>query len=93
MDSEIAGNQNYDDHYANNCKDVHSALLPLHDGDARCARAMYQPLFIGGSVRRRPRCGNVLLSPTPISPIATPTEEQEEHENNKNEVHIFLQNI
>jgi hypothetical protein len=33
-----------------------------------------------------------LLSPTPISPIAAPSEEQKEHEDNKNEVHIFLQN-
>lgn len=32
-----------------------------------------------------------LLSPTPISPIAAPSEEQKEHEDNKNEVHIFLQ--
>ena len=34
-----------------------------------------------------------LLSPPPISPIAAPSEEQKEHEDNKNEVHIFLQNI
>jgi hypothetical protein len=33
-----------------------------------------------------------LLSPTPISPIAAPSEEQKEYEDNKNEVHIFLQN-
>jgi hypothetical protein len=33
-----------------------------------------------------------LLSPTPISPIAAPSEEQKENEDNKNEVHIFLQN-
>jgi hypothetical protein len=32
MDPEIARNQNYDDNYANDGKDVHSALLPLHDG-------------------------------------------------------------
>jgi hypothetical protein len=31
MDPEIARNQNYDDHYANDSEDVHSALLPLHD--------------------------------------------------------------
>jgi hypothetical protein len=31
-----------------------------------------------------------LLSPPPISPIAAPSEEQNEHEDNKNEVHIFL---
>ena len=34
-----------------------------------------------------------VLSPPPISPIAAPSEEQKEHEDNKNEVHIFLQNI
>src|SRR5271166_2696599 len=32
-----------------------------------------------------------LLSPPPISPIAAPSEEQKDHENNKNDVHIFLQ--
>jgi hypothetical protein len=31
MDPEIARNQDYDDHYANDSKDVHSELLPLHD--------------------------------------------------------------
>ncbi len=31
------------------------------------------------------------LSPPPISPIATPSEEQKEHEDNKNQVHNFLQ--
>jgi hypothetical protein len=34
-----------------------------------------------------------LLSPPPISPIAAPSEEQKDHEDNENEVHIFLQNI
>jgi hypothetical protein len=34
-----------------------------------------------------------LLSPSPISPITSASEEQKEHENNKNEIHIFLQNI
>ena len=33
----------------------------------------------------------LLLSPPPISPITTPSEEQKEHEDNQNEVHIFLQ--
>jgi len=41
MDSEIAGNQNYDDHYANDSEDVHSALLPFHDDSARRARSPY----------------------------------------------------
>src|ERR1700745_4295985 len=31
MDPEIARNQDYDDHYANDSEDVHSALLPFHD--------------------------------------------------------------
>jgi hypothetical protein len=34
-----------------------------------------------------------LLSPPPISPIAAPSEEQKEHEDNENEIHIFLQNV
>jgi hypothetical protein len=33
------------------------------------------------------------LSPPPISPIAAPSEEQKEHENNETEIHIFLQNV
>ena len=31
MDAEIARNQNYDDHDADDGKDVHSALLPYYD--------------------------------------------------------------
>jgi hypothetical protein len=38
MDPEIARNQNYDDHYANDSEDVHSALLPFHDDSVRRAR-------------------------------------------------------
>ena len=40
MDPEIARNQNYDDHYANDSEDVHSALLPFHDDSARRARTL-----------------------------------------------------
>jgi hypothetical protein len=39
MDPEVARNQNDDDHDANEGKDIHSALLPLHDDGAQCARA------------------------------------------------------
>jgi hypothetical protein len=39
MDPEIARNQNYDDHHANDSEDVHSALLLLLDDGARRARA------------------------------------------------------
>ena len=41
MDPEIARNQNYDDHYANDSEDVHSALLPFHDDSAPRARSSY----------------------------------------------------
>ena len=41
MDPEIARNQNYDDHYANDSEDVHSALLPFYDDSAGCARTPY----------------------------------------------------
>jgi hypothetical protein len=34
-----------------------------------------------------------LLSPPPISPIPASSEEQKEHEDDENEIHIFLQNI
>ena len=34
-----------------------------------------------------------LLTPPPVSPIAAPSEEQKQHEDKKNEVHVFLQNI
>jgi hypothetical protein len=33
------------------------------------------------------------LSPPPISPIAAASEDQKQHQDNKNEIHIFLQNI
>jgi hypothetical protein len=33
------------------------------------------------------------LSPPPISPIAAASEEQNEHEDNENEIHIILQNV
>jgi hypothetical protein len=44
MDPEITRNQNYDDHYANDGKYVHSAILRLHDdGAAALARPLYLP--------------------------------------------------
>ena len=46
MDPEIARNQNYDDHYANDSEDVHSALLPFHDDSARRARSSYVSVAI-----------------------------------------------
>ena len=46
MDPEIARNQNYDDHYANDSEDVHSALLPFHDDSARRARSAYVSVAI-----------------------------------------------
>ena len=58
MHPEIARNHNYDDHYANDSKDVHSALL--HDDGARRARShvsatlnLRRQSVAGGSVRRR----------------------------------------
>jgi len=101
MDPEIARNQNYDDHYANDSEDVHSALLPFHDDSARRARTPYVSAAIKLIASFRHRwLGSTeaskhksLLSPPPISPIAAPSEEQKEHEDNKNEIHIFLQNI
>ena len=59
------------------------------------ARLMYPP----ASVRHRwlgatEACKyKPLSSPPPISPIAAPSEEQKEHEDNENEIHIFLQNV
>ena len=101
MDPEIARNQNYDDHYANDSEDVHSALLPFHDDSARRARttsvsaaikliASFCHRWLGSTEARKHKS---LLSPPPISPIAAPSEEQKEHEDNKNEIHLFLQNI
>src|ERR1700730_5612869 len=60
MDPEIARNQNYDDHYANDSEDVHSVLLPFHDDTARRARSTSKY--------------KSFLSPPPISPIAAPSE-------------------
>ena len=101
MDPEIARNQNYDDHYANDSEDVHSALLPFHDDSARRARSSYVSVAIKLLASFRHRWLGAteaskykpFLSPPPISPIAAPSEEQKEHEDNENEIHIFLQNV
>ncbi len=54
MDPDIARNQNYDDHYAYDSEDVHSALLPLHDdGAAMLSHPMCPPLFIPSQVTAR----------------------------------------
>ena len=37
MHPEIAGDQNYDDHYANYSEDVHSVVLQLPDNSVRGA--------------------------------------------------------
>ena len=101
MDPEIARNQNYDDHYANDSEDVHCALLPFHDDSARRARSSYVYVAIKLIAPFRHRWLGAteaskykpFLSPPPISPIAAPSEEQKEHEDNENEIHIFLQNV
>ena len=49
-------------------------------------------MMAGGVLTRDLSTAYSLLPPTPISPIAAPSEEQKEHENDENEVHIFLQN-
>jgi hypothetical protein len=95
MDPEIARNQNYDDHYANDSEDVHSILLPFHDNSARRARSSYVSAAIKliGSFRQRwlgateASKYKPILSPPPISPIAAPSEEQKEHEDNENDIH------
>jgi len=60
VDPEIARNQNYDDHHANDSEDVHSVLLPFHDDSARRARSASKY--------------KSFLSPPPISPIAASSE-------------------
>src|SRR6202035_2101779 len=42
---------------------------------------------------REPRKYKPLLPPPAISPIATASEEQKNNDDNKNEIHSFLQNI
>ena len=101
MDPEIARNQNYDYHYANDGEDVHSALLLFHDDSVRRVRTPYVSAAINLIASFRHRwLGSTeaskhksLLSPPPISPITAPSEEQKEHEDNKNDIHSFLQNI
>ena len=101
MDPEIARNPNYDDHYADDSKDVHSAALTFNNDRARCARtSRLSPLLkqqhhsvVAGSVQRKPSKYKSGLSPTPVSPISPSSEEQKEHQDDNNEVHVFLQNI
>jgi hypothetical protein len=91
MDSKVARNQNYDDHYANDSEDVHSALLPFHDDSAQRAHtASFRDRWLDSTEASKYKS---LLSPPPIPQIAAPSEEEKEHEDNKNEIHIFLQKI
>jgi len=88
MYPEVSGNQNYDDHYANDSEDVHSALLPFHDDSARRARSPYVSAAIKLLASFRHRwLGSTeaskyksFLSPPPVSPIAASSEYQKEHE-------------
>jgi hypothetical protein len=59
MDPEIARNQNYDDYYANDSEDVHSALLPFHDDSAWRARSPYVATASKLNASFRHRCGSV----------------------------------
>jgi hypothetical protein len=54
MHTETAGNQNYDDHCANDSKYIHSNLLPLHDDGAAGSHA---------SIRRYSHCYRQRLNP------------------------------
>ena len=74
----------------------HMRLLCSHSGARPARRSCSRRYsfsdrwarFDGGPSTRK-----LLLSPPPISPIATSSEEQKEHEDNENEIHIFLQNV
>jgi hypothetical protein len=43
MDPEVTRNQNYDDHYANDSKDVHSGVLTFNNDGGRCSYALPIP--------------------------------------------------
>jgi hypothetical protein len=74
MDPEIARNQNYDDHYANDSEDVHLLY----------SRSMMIDRWLGATEASKYK---PFLSPPPISPIAAPSEEQKEHEDHENDIH------
>src|ERR1700693_3444135 len=67
-------------------------LLFSHSG-ARPACSAASHSVRGDSVRPRPSTHRLLLSPPPISPIAAPSEDQKEHEDDKNEIHSYLQEV
>ena len=82
MHPEIARNQNYDDHYANYSEDVHSF----------CSR-IYFILYMSRRCDRTPRLRNTigLLPPPTISVITTTSKKHQNHNDNQNCCHGFLQ--
>jgi hypothetical protein len=46
MHPEIARNQNYNDHYANDSEDVHCVLLPFHGDSVSVLAYLTYPLYI-----------------------------------------------
>jgi hypothetical protein len=74
-------------------------FIPLYSRSMMIARGVLARLKFIASFRHR-WLGSTeaskyksFLSPPPISPIAAPSEEQKDHEDNENEIHSFLQNI
>ncbi len=58
------------------------------------ARLMYPPRSVmSGSVRRRLRKYECHVIATAYIPNSRPSKEQKKHDDNKNKIHIFLQNI
>jgi hypothetical protein len=88
MDPKIARNQNHDDHYADDCEDVHFAALTFNnDAGARCSNALCISAIRSVASFRNRLVGSTKARQAQVSIIASACIP------NINEVHIFLQNI
>jgi hypothetical protein len=80
MHPEIAGDQNYDDHYANYSEDVHSVVLRLPDNSVRRASIPHRVAQFDREFRKY----QPMLPSPAVSVIAAASEDQKNDNDNQN---------